>query len=191
VPAALIFHFLRPGSCTNHIRDLDSSFISAPIYKTSAPRQAVSACVFAVLCQIIALLYRAYFCKCNCNKLFFVDDMQSLGLVLQGRSLPIIPKPATETSHFIAQTMMNADQVVRDATNAASRHGTVITSEHQQELYYTGAADWASRMGSNLSLSTKNSLGRTFGRDTIVDLASSQWRSIQYKIDFNQFKRSC
>ena len=111
-------------------------------------------------------------CKCNCNKLFFVDDMQSLGLVLQGRSLPIIPKPATETSHFIAQTMMNADQVVRDATNAASRHGTVISSEHQQELYYTGAADWASRMGSNLSLSTKNSLGRTFGRDTIVDLAS-------------------
>jgi hypothetical protein len=68
--------------------------------------------------------------------------------------------------------MMNADQVVRDATNAASRHGTVISSEHQQELYYTGAADWASRMGSNLSLSTKNSLGRTFGRDTIVDLAS-------------------
>ena len=67
---------------------------------------------------------------------------------------------------------MNADQVVRDATNAACRHGTLISSEHRQELYHTGAADWASRMGSNLSLSTKNSLGRTFGRDTIVDLAS-------------------
>jgi len=114
-----------------------------------------------------------HICKCNCNKLFFVDDMQSLGLVLQGSSsLPIIPKPATETRNFIAQTLMNADQVVRDATYAASRHGTVITSEHRQELYYTGAADWASRMGSNLSLSTKNSLGRTFGRDTIVDLPS-------------------
>ena len=118
-------------------------------------------------------------CMCNCNKLFYADDMQSLGLVLQGNIQPITPMPATETSHFIAQTLMNANQVVRDATYAASRHGTMICSEQQQELYYTGAADWALRMASNLSLSTKNSLGRTFGRDTNVELPSGDSFSVK------------
>jgi hypothetical protein len=109
---------------------------------------------------------------CNCNKLFYADDMQSLGLVLQGNNQHITPMPATETSHFIAQTLMNANQVVLDATYAASRNGTTISSEQEQELYFTGAADYASRMASNLSLSTKNSLGRAFRRDTIVELPS-------------------
>jgi hypothetical protein len=102
--------------------------------------------------------------------------MQLLGVVLMQHPScsQIAPRAADETSQFIALSMINARQVVSDATHAAHQGVTQLSLEHQQELYCTGAADYAVRMGSNLSLQTRQVLGRGFGRNVEVNLPSGE-----------------
>jgi hypothetical protein len=116
-------------------------------------------------------------CMCQCNKLFNVDDMQSIGVLMmqQARQPQRVVRPPDQTSQFMAQAMLSARQVVNDSTSAAHQRGTEISHEHEDEIYNTAMADHAVRLGgSYLSLTTRHQLGHGFGRDTVVQLPNGQ-----------------
>ena len=116
-------------------------------------------------------------CMCQCNKLFNVDDMQSIGVLMmqQARQPQRVVRPPDQTSQFMAQAMLSARQVVNDSTSAAHQRGTEISSEHEDEIYNTAMADHAVRLGgSYLSLTTRHHLGHGFGRNTNVQLPNGQ-----------------
>jgi len=110
-------------------------------------------------------------CMCQCNKLFNVDDMQSIGVLMmqQARQPQRVVRPPDQTSQFMAQAMLSARQVVNDSTSAAHQRGTEISHEHEDEIYNTAMADHAVRLGgSYLSLTTRHQLGHGFGRDILL-----------------------
>jgi len=118
-------------------------------------------------------------CRCPCNKLFYADDFQRIGLALamKARQSTNEVPPELQVSQFIGQAITAGYQAVADTESAGRRNQWNLPNNEQyrNDIFYAGAAGNIVRQsGDQLSSSALQLLQDNFGRGTNVTLPGGQ-----------------
>jgi hypothetical protein len=124
---------------------------------------------------------QCFVCKCQCSKLFYVNDFQRIGLALAqqrafGSSQETVA-PHVQVQNLMGQAFMGGLAAVRDA--AATHNETQLQSAHgtnyQETIFNSAAAGVIVRTGGDrLDSSGVGLLQSSFGRNTTVQLPGGE-----------------